>query len=423
MNTTKEKRYDLKVAVGLFLIIFIIASGMKCLAVMLTEIAGLGFSMAFIGIGSSVCGVCGMLSSVVMGKLVKVMKIKKIILLASVLSAVGYIILASTHSNFFMLLAFVMMGLAMTFGGYAPAAILLARWFNKKYALVVSIVFAAMSIGSATMSMAYGLVQPIIGFQNTVYILAGLQLVIPALALKFLIFENPSDVGVEQFAHEKDTVEKVKEKKVIKVLDITPSSAMKTPLCIFIFAISVLIAGGVAVVQTFIPMQAEILGFSKAQSSSLFSIIMITGAISTIAGGIYSDRKSPFIFYAFITFAFLLGWVLLVSVEYNYLLLVVIAGLLGIAYPSMSSATSLILKDNFGDEAYSGILGILHALNLAGMAILSPLAGFTYDVKGSYESAFLWLGGLVLIAFVSMIFYTKLRKHAYKKYADKAIEL
>ncbi len=423
MNSTKEKRYDIGVAVGLFFIIFVIASGMKCLAVMLTEIAGLGFSMAFIGIGSSVCGVCGMVSSVFIGKLVKKFKIKNIILVAAVLSSVGYVILANTQSNFFMIVAFIMMGLAMTFGGYAPAAILLARWFKAKYALMVSIVFSAMSIGSAVMSMAYGIVQPIIGFQNTVYILAGLQLFVPIIVLKFLIFENPSDVGVVPFANEKETATTQKESKSISVLELDTKTAIKTPLCIFIFVISVLIAGGVAVVQTYIPMQAEILGFSKAQSSSLFSIIMIAGAISTILGGIYSNKKSPFVFYAFITFAFLIGWALLITIEYNYLVLVIIALLLGVAYPSMSSATSLILKDNFGDGAYSGILGILHALNLAGMAILSPLAGLTYDVTGTYESAFVWLGGLVLIAFIAMLAYSKLRKHAYAKHADKIVNL
>lgn len=422
MNNKREKKYEIRVAIGLFLIIFMVTSGLKCISVMLTEVAALGFSMAFIGICTSLCGFISIASSILFGKIVKKISIKNMILIAAVFSSVSYLMLVNSTNGVILVVSFILKGIALTFSGYTPSAVLLARWFREKYAFALAIVFSAMSAGTAFWSLMYGIAQPIFGFANTIYVFAALQIIIPLLVLKFLVIEHPEDVGVVPFAKEHnsegETNKKNKKQKQISVLNVNSKTALKTPLCWHIILVALFVSGGILIIQSYLPMQAEIMGFNKTQSASTFSIIMVLGAISGILGGIYASKKSAYHYYAFITCSFLVGWFVMMTFDLTYPMLVLVAMLCGVAYPVISTAVSLVLKENFGQEAYTGVLGILNAFNLIGGSIMSPLAGLTYDNTGSYMSAYLWLGGLVLLGLIAMAFYPILRKKAFKKHSE-----
>ncbi len=403
-------KHHKKVAVGLFLIIFFIGSGIKSFSLMFTSLEERGFSMGFIGLGALLAMVVAMVSGMTLGKLCDVLKVKTIIGIGAVCSCIGFIIVAFTYSEAVMLIALVIVGFAMTAGGYAPATIILTNWFKSKFAFMVSLVSTGMSLGTSFISLLYAFLYAELGFTNTLLILASLQIIVPFIALKFLIVEKPEFVSQTKYYDENEVIIKAKSTGI----DCTTKKAFKLPVTWFVFIVFFLIVGLISIVQTYIPTQVEVNGSTKKVASLLFSIMMIFGATATILGGLLSQKKSPMLFLVISTGCFIVAMILLLSKTKQVYLLVIMAILFGISYPSTTTAGSLILKEVFADNTYKKLIGMFHAVGFFGIGVFNPIVGSIYDKAGTFQGVFSVMFIMFIITFVAIMFYPLIKRKSEK---------
>ena len=76
----------------------------------------------------------------------------------------------------------------------------------------------------------------------------------------------------------------------------------------------------------------------------------------------------------------------------------------GFAYSGMSPALAALISDTFGVGSIGTILGVLEVGWGLGAAIGPAIAGFIFDVSGSYNTAFLlWAIAMLMAALLATL--------------------
>ncbi|ONI47583.1 hypothetical protein AN644_04730 [Candidatus Epulonipiscium fishelsonii] len=408
------KKY-LQVPLGFFLIIFLVGSGMRCTSIYATALVDRGFSMTIFGIGTSLNTVAGFISGLLIAQLLERFSVKKVVGLGILFISLGTFILSIAESTIALFLGFFIIGMAMILAGYTPAIIVLSKWYQTNFALVISLVYTGMTIGTSTMSLLYGELAPRIGFTYTLWIMAAMQFLIGFLALKFLVAEDPCEIGAEIYIAPKKDKDITKVKNPTPTLNVTPKEAKKKFLFWYLLIVFFCINSIVSTLQLYIPAYMETMGHSLQSASQLLSILMVFGAISTVLSGYITDKFSAFTFYIMTAVFFLVACVLLLAIPKSYPAMMLMAALMGIAYPASSIAPSLMLYDSFSKETAGKLTGFSNATLFAAMGVSSPIVGYAYDLTNSYVEIFvvmtiLFVGGILLMIFYKFIKNWEIRK-------------
>jgi len=80
------------------------------------------------------------------------------------------------------------------------------------------------------------------------------------------------------------------------------------------------------------------------------------------------------------------------------------AGIYGFGYSGMSPLRTFAVSTSIGSRSFALATGVLRWVELPFVLAASPLAGYIYDSTGSYNSAFLILAGLMVIACIGPFF-------------------
>lgn len=88
----------------------------------------------------------------------------------------------------------------------------------------------------------------------------------------------------------------------------------------------------------------------------------------------------------------------------TFWLCIAAACLYGLGYAGMSPLRTFSISTSFGSLSFALANGVLRWVELLFILAASPLAGYIYDTTGSYNTAFMLLAGLMLIAGVGPFF-------------------
>ena len=276
-------------------------------------------------------------------------------------------------------------GMSATF---VPCSATVARWFDRDRGKALGIATSGGSFGGFLVPPIAGVLINAYGWRTT-YVILGLTAAILMVGASFLIVRDPSEKGLEVDGEDKPSESAPKK----PVWGYTRAEAMRTPIF--------WVAGGIFFftwMAVFMPLVhlvpfAEDLGIGKATASTMISAIGVGGLLGRTATGIISDRigRIPSLASAlvlqvvcFAVFASADGLALLVPAAVGF----------GFSYGGTTTMFPAIFSDQFGQGHIGAIVGAVFAVAGSSAAFGPAIAGYLYDLTGSYRLAFA-MGGVM----------------------------
>lgn len=157
------------------------------------------------------------------------------------------------------------------------------------------------------------------------------------------------------------------------------------------------------------------MGFSDKQASGLISIIGIVNMVGEILLGWFGDKKwmSANLVYA-LSMACCGVVIGLVPLFKTYEALSILSGLFGLFIAANYSLTSVILVELITLERFTNAYGLLLLMQGIANLIGPPLAGWIYDITGTYDLSFYLAGVFIVLSGLMLLILPILGR--YKKY-------
>jgi sugar phosphate permease len=302
-------------------------------------------------------------------------------------------------------LAFVIMAI----GSSACSAVILStvvgNWFNKKISIATGIVVC----GSATGGLLVPLVTWLIDTYTwrTAMVIVGIAIgcLIPLLSL--LVRHKPEQYGYLPDGEPIDDSISTRESKSIKK-EKTDVGIVKQALksrafwCISIgYTCHIMIA--VSVVTHIMPYLGNV-GISRSTASLVASFIPLISILGRLLFGWTGDKanRKLLAFVAFVITA--LGVVCLCLIgNLGIWMLVPFLIIFGFGYGALVPLQPGLMVERYGRARLGTIIGLCMGVTMVGNVLGPPLAGWIFDVTGSYQNAWYILLGILVIGAVFIL--------------------
>lgn len=311
-----------------------------------------------------------------------------------VLFGMGYIAFSRIDSIAQFYLAFALIALGSSLGGFIPIATTITHWFVRKRATVLGATMTGMGVG--------GLLVPIIvwslddyGWRETAFY-SGLLIWLVGLPCTQFMRHRPEQYGLRPdgdsaradgvaLEHGEDEVQ------------FSTRQALRTPAFWFLsvgHGAALFVVGTVLVHQ--IPHMIEHIGLTAEQAAANVTLLLGFSIAGQLAGGWIGDRIDK-------------RWTMIACMWMHAVALVLFAyadsrsdtvlfaALHGTAWGVRGTLINAIRADYFGRASFATISGFASLIIMIGMTTGPLFAGFLHDALGNYRQAFVILAGLAAL--------------------------
>ena len=285
----------------------------------------------------------------------------------------------------------VVIGLGLGLATNIPAQTGVTLWFNKKRALVISLVMTASGIGGF---LAPPLLTRIIAGADwrAAWLTVGVACLACAAIAAVFLRDRPSDLGQWPDGtppSEGDVATHASTAWAPR--DVLRSAAFWKMLVggiVFAAPAPLLIAHGVS--------HLEGLGHSAATAAWAIGLMLLCSVPGRVLAGVLCDRYSPRHVWAGMLLLMTAGIAVVVS-AHSGLEIGVFAVLLGVGYGgSLISWVSMTAK-YFGPTSFATVMGMQTPLSTLAVSAVPTLAGVLYDQVGSFSLALWGVGAAALL--------------------------
>jgi MFS family permease len=267
-------------------------------------------------------------------------------------------------------------------GFWVPPVSTVAHWFIGRRGLMTGIVGGGISMGTLIMAPAVTQLIVVYGWRMTYVIMGVAILVIAMIAAQFLK-QGPHEMGLTAYGETKI------KPRISGVSDrVSLKEALRTRpfwiVCIIYFCFGL---AHLTIMVHIVP-EALGIGISPIHAAVILSIIGIIGLLGRITLGSVTDRlqvKGTTI----ISLVLLTVSLIWLQQAGNLWKLYVFAVVFGFGYGGLSCVQSLLAVELFGLSTVGVITAIFSFSFNVGGAVGPVLAGYIFDVNGSYQWAFL----------------------------------
>ena len=332
------------------------------------------------------------LASPVFGKMVDRWGSRKVIPIGAAIGGIGFVLLTKTTNLWFYYFGWAIIGIGIAGSGLIPGTAVVSNWFKKRRGMALGIMGVGFGAGGILSPLVGGYLIPNFGWRAAYFALAWLMwLLIPLVLL--VIRTRPADMGLHPDGVEEP--EAVTETKSEVSASQSGGMTLKMALAtssFWLIGISYLISsmGETGITQSQVPFLEDI-GFPVALAATTLAVVGIWSAIGKFAFGWLCDHI-PVKIARSIGIGFLLvGASILTSVQSgsSAVLIWLYTILKGFGTGSWMSTMSMLTSTTFGLASYGVIFGMVNILMSTGNAIGPLLAGYMYDITGSYRGAFI----------------------------------
>ena len=335
--------------------------------------------------------------SVVVGKLTDRFGPRIIITICGILLGLGYLLMSQISSLWHLYLLYgVIIGLGMA-GAWVPLLSTTARWFVKRRSVMTGFVVAGVGVGGLIAPLVANRLILIYEWRTAYAILGSIILIIIVIAAQFLK-RDPSQKALSSYGSDESTAgnklevtshNSLKETALEpKIKSLSFMDAMRHRQ-IWLLTTSVFCFGFLFyTITVHIAPHAIALGNSATTAANILAIVGGVSIIGNIMFGGVGDKignKWAYVI-CFIIMSAGLFWVI-PSIEVWALFL--FAGVFGFARGGADTVESPLTADLFGLKSHGAIYGIVALGFTIGAAIGPFLAGWIFDIRGSYQWAFL----------------------------------
>jgi MFS family permease len=329
---------------------------------------------------------------------------RKVILVSMVVVGIATVALSLTFHILFLVFMFgFVASSALSGASLTNTSALLARWFRRKRATVVGLNAAGASLGSLLLvPLAMYLLQAT--NWRVTWVAMGLIILVLALPLAFIFIRDdprnlglqpdgdpdPSDGGAQRAADRKaGPLETDQWRQCFRSMPIWQMSA------------SYFICGFTTAVLSvhFVPYAID-RGVSGSMAATIFGFMMGLNALGSIGAGMLSDRFNRKNLLALVYFCRGCAYILLLLVPGTQGLWA-FAAVAGFSWIATAPLTTSLTADVYGLRALGAISGMSFVFHQVGGASSILLAGYLYDLTGSYTIPFAIAGALLFPAALS----------------------
>ncbi len=258
-----------------------------------------------------------------------------------------------------------------------------ARWFSSKRGLASGIVLAGSSVGVAAIAPLATFFISNYSWRTSYFIIGVAALVLIIIMAQFLK-RAPSQI---------DSLSPGIDAGVIKTSEIQTQGysfqqAIRTPTFWIISVMAISFGFGQQIILVHLIAHATDIGIAAVSAATILSVIGLISVGGELSMGFLRDRigikRVITIIFILIPVAFI--WVRFASELWMLYLFAVIFGL---EYGGFVAVQSPMVADYFGLKAHGAIFGLSMLASMIGGSLGSLLAGYIFDLSGSYHWAFI----------------------------------
>ncbi|MGE3270937.1 MAG: MFS transporter [Chloroflexota bacterium] len=272
--------------------------------------------------------------------------------------------------------------------GYACASpvtvtTLVSQWFIKRRSLAMSIGSTGTALGELVTVPLAMLAVLSVGWENAFRVIAGFMLLIVLPVGFFLLYNRPSDRGMQPVGYEPDATGRA---RGLSAISLTLREAARTGdfwrltlgfvVCGFTMSFAA---------THFVPFAMD-MGFEQMAAANALGIVGGCSLVGGLTAGYLGDRFSRKNVLATVYLLRGLAFVALLQ-AHDLPTLYLGSFLLGISWTSTGPLTSAISADKFGLKHLGTIYGTMFTVMPIGSGIGAYLSGLIYETRHGYELA------------------------------------
>ena len=335
------------------------------------------------------------------GRMIGRYEARKVIAAGAIIVGLGFVALSLTNSLWHLYLGYAIAGAGSTAMGHVPSSTIVSFWFKKRRGTAIGIMSTGIGAGGFALSpLIGGLLIPSFGWRATYLISAVLTwaLIIPLVLL--VIKTKPEDVGLYPDGEQAPETAAAAEASLLTTRGATLRMALSTS-ALWLIAASFL-TGNFSLsglVHNQVPYLEDI-GFPIATAAGALGIIGLGSLIGKFGFGWLCDRIPAKYAWSMGLFLLLASIAILMNVKPTSPLATIwlYAAIMGLSCGSWLPTMSMLISTNFGLAAYGTIFGVVSFAFYVGGATGPLMAGYMYDVTGTYRWAFIIFLALCAVA-------------------------
>ncbi len=306
----------------------------------------------------------------------------------------GYALMSTIDAPWHLYVVYgIVVGTGMSFG-YLPVTSTVSRWFMERRGTALGLTVAGVGMGTLILAPFAQFLIYEFDWRTSYLILAGLVVII-ALPVSRLMSRDPSEKGLLPYGmKELEPESKQNDKPASSAVDLSLKRAIQTRQFWLLSAMYACLV--LAVQMVMVHLKAYAIDFNVAEMAAATAVGLVGGASigGRIVMGSLSDRigrKASFSI-AYFLMAIIMLWLLKARQPWEFYLF---STVFGFGYGACVPLFPAVIADLFGTRFHGSIFGALSvAAGLGGM--VGPLlAGYVFDITGSYNIAFI-IGAAVL---------------------------
>ena len=345
---------------------------------------------------------------------------RNVILVGLLITGLSTIALGFTFHFLFLFFMFgFVQSTAMSGASITNTMAMLSKWFRRKRATALGFNVAGASVGGLLL-VPFGMYLLQATNWRVTWVAFGVIVLLLALPLAFIFIRNdPAQKGLQPDGDAKGDAQNTKTERLRGVLEVDQwrQSFRSAPMWQISGAYMVCGVTTGIISAHFVP-YAIGQGVSASMAATIFGLMMGLNVLGGLGAGVLADRFGRKNVLAAVYFTRGVGYVLLLLLP-GSLGLWVFAIFAGFSWIASVPLTSSLTADVYGLRALATISGVSFLCHQVGSFVSILLAGFLYDLTGSYTIPFAIAGAMLFPAALSA-FSIKERKYSMRYLAQPA---
>jgi MFS family permease len=328
--------------------------------------------------------------SIVAGKLADRFGSKQLLGACGLFLGLGYFLMSKTNALWHL---YVFYGVIVAIGMglyWIPVISLVPRWFVTRRALMMGIIASGIGVGQLIFPPVVNRLISAYGWRFSFVIVGIIGIGIITVSAQFLK-RDPKQIGVLPYGEKVAKMEVVAtEVNLCSLRDAIrtrPFWLLSVTYFSWLFCLSVVVVHGV--------IHAIGIGVSPASAANILAIIGLTGIMGRLAFGRLADVIGMKLVLV-VSLVLMLVAFLWLTIARNTWMCYLFAAVFGSSYGTFEILQSPLVAELFGVSSLGIISGVVHNFASTAVMVGPVLAGYIYDITGSYQVAFLLCATMAL---------------------------
>jgi MFS family permease len=316
----------------------------------------------------------------------------------------GLILFSRIGSPVTFFVAFFLMAVGSSLGGYLPIAVAIVNWFQRRRALALGLTSSGSAVGGLLTPLVVASLTAV-GWRWTALV-SGVVVFLAGLPAAQIFRQRPAGVAEPPGGRAPESRRRAERPASV---DFTVRQAIRTGAFWLVSAghgSALLVVS--AVLVHMVTHVTERLGYSLAQAATVVALLTVSQIAGHIGGGWAGDRGPK----RLIAAGCMVGHaaaLLLLAMASAFWMVVAFAVLHGLAWGTRGPLMAAIRADYFGSAAFGTISGASSMVAMLGMMGGPLVAGILADRTGSYRPGFIVLA---VLAFLGSLYFLLARRPA-----------